>query len=942
LPKRSAKSVSARTTAHNPRFASWNSPDGLQVSIRRLWGCIVPEAFNAFSETMLESHHEFRVGRTAIYVRKFLRSSSLLLLTLAALLSLSFAQDSASQDSTYTTRPSQADCVAAANSGRTLPAGCQQDESSASQMRQQPETVSVQPPQLTPGRAESPEQFTLVPLNPSQRKRVEPPLRPQTEFEQVVADTVGRTLPLFGQSLFAQPPSTFAPTDRTQVPADYAVGPDDELQIRIWGQVNADLRVVVDRSGQIYIPRVGPISVAGVRYSDLEQHLKAEVLKLFRNFNLTVSIGRIRSIQVYVVGQAHYPGTYTVSALSTLVNTVFASGGPTPMGSLRDVQVQREGKTIAHMDFYDLLVKGDKSKDVALKTGDVLYFPPIGPLAAIAGSVNAPAIYEVKPGSPLGELIEIAGGLSTEADANKVTVERFGDAEAHSVLEFPLDDQSRTLSLKDGDIVRVLSVVPRFGDAVTLRGNVVNPGRYPWKPGMRVRDLIPNAQALLTRPYWMSRDAMVDGRSTQYPIRNRPAGEEVNPVTPNSFVQGARDWMSPDLNNRDFASGEMSGRDSSGREMAGQQSGQAGQQSGQAELSGQSGQPARLQPWQSGDASTLRGWQNPNSETLTGDLHRTSPEINWSYAIVQRVNPVDLSTKLLSFDLGKAVLEGDPADNLELEPDDIVTIFSQSDVAVPQSLRTRYVRLEGEVLRAGVYKAEEGELLRDVIKRAGGVTPQAYIYGTELTRESARLEQQKSIDELARSLEVEMRQASVSAATRGNPEDAQAITARQAAQEAMIAQLRSVKATGRVVLNLKPSANSIDAYPPIAVEDNDRIVIPHLPSTVAVTGMVYNPGSFVFNSHNKVGDYLKFAGTGKPNSDMKHAFVLHADGTVVARLAVNGVFAGDRFADLHLHPGDQIVVPNKIQTGDFVRGLRDWTQITSQLALTGAALAVIH
>jgi protein involved in polysaccharide export with SLBB domain len=894
---------------------------------------------------MIKSHIEFRVGRTAIYVRKFLRRSNLLLLTLAALLGISFAQDSNS-----VAQPSQADCAAAANSGRTLPAGCQQDESSQTQMRQQPESAPVQAPQLTPGRAESPEQLTLLPLNPSQRRRVEPPLRPHTEFEQVVADTVGRPLPLFGQSLFAQPPSTFAPTDRTQVQADYVIGPDDELQIRIWGQVNADLRVVVDRSGQIYIPHVGPITVAGVRYSDLEQHLKAQVLKLYRNFNLTVSIGRIRSIQVYVVGQARYPGTYTVSALSTLVNAVFASGGPTPMGSLRDVQVQRDGKTIAHMDFYELLVKGDKSKDVALKTGDVLYFPPIGPLVAAAGSVNAPAIYEVKPGSPLGDLLEIAGGLSTEADADKVTVERFGIAEAHSVLEFPLDAESRALPLRDGDIVRVFSVVPRFGDAVTLRGNVVNPGRYPWKPGLRVRDLIPNAQTLLTRPYWMSRDAMVDGRSTQYPIRGNRRTEETNAETLTSHKLGERDWMSPDLNDRDFASGEwseseMSGRELNGREMSGRES--SGRDSDRRDITGQLsdqpiGQSPQLEPWQSADVSAQRNRQNPNSETLTGDLHRTSPEINWSYAIVQRVNPVDLSVKLLSFDLGKAVLEGDEANNLELQPDDIITIFSQSDVAVPESLRTRYVRLEGEVLRAGVYKVEEGELLRDVIKRAGGVTPQAYIYGTELTRESARLEQQKSIDELARSLEVEMRQASVSASTRANPEDAQGITARQAAQESLIAQLRSVKATGRVVLDLQPNANSIDAFPAIEVEDNDRIVIPHMPSTIAVEGMVYNPGSFVFNSHNRVGNYIKLAGAGKPNADMKHAFLLHADGTVVARLAVNGLFVGDKFADLHLHPGDQIVVPNKIQTGDFVRGLRDWTQITSQLALTGAALAVVH
>ena len=186
-----------------------------------------------------------------------------------------------------------------------------------------------------------------------------------------------------------------------QVPGDYVIGPDDELQIRIWGQINADLRVVVDRSGQIYIPRVGQISVAGVHYSDLDQHLKSEILKVFHNFNLTVSIGRIRSIQVFVVGQARYPGTYTISSLSTLVNAIFASGGPTPQGSLRDVQVQRDGKTIAHLDFYELLVKGDKSKDVRLQSGDVLYYPPVGPLVAIAGSVNTPAIYEVKHDSSL-------------------------------------------------------------------------------------------------------------------------------------------------------------------------------------------------------------------------------------------------------------------------------------------------------------------------------------------------------------------------------------------------------------------------------------------------------------------------------------------------------------------------------------------------------------
>ena len=378
-------------------------------------------------------------------------------------------------------------------------------------------TFGFNPDQYTPSRP---------PLNPSQMRHVPIPTQPETEFEQMVADSVGRPLPLFGQSLFVQAPSTFAPVDFMQVPSDYIIGPGDELQNRIWGQVQANLRVIVDRSGQIYIPQVGQISVAGIHYGDLEQHLKSEISKIFKNFNLTANIGRLHSIQVLVVGDARYPGTYTISSLSTLVNAIFASGGPTPQGSLRHIQVRRDGATITDFDFYDLLIQGDKSKDVRLQPGDVLYIPHVGPLVAIAGSVNSPAIYEMKDGSTLNELIEIAGDLSTVADTNRITIDRFVDHSARKTLEFPYDEQSRALPLQDGDIVRVFSIVPRFEDTVTLRGNVANPGRYPWKPGMRVRDLIPNAQALLTRRYWRNRAAIVNGCATEYPIRMPSSTEQ--------------------------------------------------------------------------------------------------------------------------------------------------------------------------------------------------------------------------------------------------------------------------------------------------------------------------------------------------------------------------------------------------------------------------------
>jgi len=811
---------------------------------------------------------------------------------------------------------------------------------------------SVRTPTLTNPGGFNPDQYTPAkpPLNPSQIWQPQGAIRPETEFEQMVADSVGRPLPLFGQSLFVQAPSTFSPVDWMQVPSDYIIGPGDELQIRIWGQVQANLRVFVDRSGQIYIPQVGQISVAGIHYGDLEQHLKNEISKIFKNFNVTANIGRLRSIQVIVVGDARYPGTYTISSLSTLVNAIFASGGPTPQGSLRHIQVRRDGATITDFDFYDLLIKGDKSKDVRLQPGDVIYIPHVGPLVAIAGSVNSPAIYEMKDHSTLGDLIEIAGDLSPVADTNKITIDRFVEHTARKTLEFPFDEQSRTEPLKDGDIVRVFSIVPRFEDTVTLRGNVANPGRYPWKPGMRVRDLIPDAQALLTRRYWRNRAAIVNGSATEYPIpaaatqnaRNNQSQPQSNGPTPNGAAPsgtaptGTAAPSTPEsTQNNTAAPNQLPVSAGSGNA--------ADSLYAQSELS----PTANQTPNPSGSSSTTNQQSLQMSTTtpypnvvkdIAEDVRRYAPEINWDYAIIQRVNPVDLSSKLVWMSPRKAIIEKDEGSNLELQAGDIVTIFSQRDISVPQADRSQYVIVEGEVKRPGVYKLETNETLRSVLIRAGGLTPDAYVYGSQLIRETARVDQQKSLNELAQTMEVQIRQSAMSAAASANPGDLPEL---MAAQEAIITQLRNTRASGRVALPVKPKDTSIADFPDIAMEDNDRLSIPHVPSTVSVVGDVYNPGSFIFETRNSAGAYLEIAGKGKPQSDLHHAFVLRANGVVVAANNVNGLFEGAKFNRLRLYPGDQIVVPYKLPTGAFIRGLQGWTQVSSQLALTAAALAIL-
>ena len=332
---------------------------------------------------------------------------------------------------------------------------------------------------------------------------------------------------------------------------------------------------------------------------------------------------------------------------------------------------------------------------------------------------------------------------------------------------------------------------------------------------------------------------------------------------------------------------------------------------------------------------------NPNPNTvrdIAEDVRRYAPEINWDYAIIQRVNPTDLTSKLVWMSPRKAILEHDEASNLELQPGDIVTIFSQRDISVPQTERSQYVIVEGEVVRPGVHKLETNETLRSALERAGGLTPNAYVYGSQLTRQSARVDQQKTLDQLATAMEVQIRQSAVSVAASTSPGELPQLLA---AQEAIVAQLRSARASGRVALPVKPKDNHVTDFPDMVLEDSDRLSIPHTPSTVSVVGDVYNPGSFIFEPRNTTGAYLDLAGKGKPQSDLHHAFVLRANGVVVAASNVNGPFTGTKFERIQLYPGDQFVVPYKPPTGAFVRALRDWTQITSQLALTGAALSIV-
>jgi protein involved in polysaccharide export with SLBB domain len=325
---------------------------------------------------------------------------------------------------------------------------------------------------------------------------------PLSEFQKFIDDNTGKVLPIFGAEFFANAPSTFAPILNSPVPGDYPLGPGDELMIRGWGTIDIDFRATVDRNGTINIPTIGAVVLAGVKAGDAENLIRNAVARLYKGVTVSVNFGQLRAMTVYVVGQAARPGTYTVSSLSTLVTALFASGGPNANGSMRRVQVKRGDKVAAELDLYAFIAKGDKSADIKLQDGDTIYIPPAGGYVALVGKVNSPAIYELKNGSDsIGALLDVAGGLPVVADPRRAYLERIDPSKNHprSVEEFALNGDGLRRPLKNGDVLNVTSITPDFSNAVILRGNVDQPVRASFKPGMRVSELIPSREYLITR-----------------------------------------------------------------------------------------------------------------------------------------------------------------------------------------------------------------------------------------------------------------------------------------------------------------------------------------------------------------------------------------------------------------------------------------------------------
>ena len=685
----------------------------------------------------------------------------------------------------------------------------------------------------------------------------------KTDFERFAEDATGQNLPIYGRKLFDRSPTTFAPIERVPVPVNYVLGPGDELLIRAWGKIDLDSKVTVDRNGQINLPKIGTLTVAGLRYEQISGFLHSAIGNLYKDFELNVTMGQLRSIEIYVLGNARQPGAYTVSSLSTLVNALFASGGPSATGTMRLIQLRRSDQVISEFDLYDLLQKGDKSHDLPLLPGDVIYIPTVGPQVALSGNVNNPGIYELKGATSVSSVIELAGGLTGLAGIQRATLERIDNHTSRSILEFSLDASALKKEVKDGDLLRIFPLSPKFDNAVTLQGNVAQQGRYLWKEGMRISDLIPSREFLISRDHWNRQNQLT--ATTGHEFNSSQAG------TPRTEQAGA----------------------------------------------------ART------DMSDIVGKNNLG--------------VNWEYAVIERLDKHDLSARLIPFRLANAIDNHDSTDNQTLEPGDVVSIFSRSDIEIPVDKRASFVSLGGEVNEPGVYRLLPGETLRDLVVQAGGLTSHSYLYASKLTRVSTRLAQEEQLRKYADQMQKQLLAQSVRASSTGSETTGseQATLAKLVMQQNAIAGLTTLKPTGRIVLKMKPGASTVEDIPSFPLEDGDTFVIPPPQDTVEVAGAVYNESAFRYEPGKRAVAYLNDAGGATRDADKSRAFVIRADGSLVSKQSRSGNSHGS-FEKMVLLPGDALLLPTRVKAPLDMKGISEIAQILSSAAVGASTIAILH
>jgi protein involved in polysaccharide export with SLBB domain len=719
----------------------------------------------------------------------------------------------------------------------------------------------------------------------------------------------------FGYDLFGTDAIPLTPATDIPVPPEYVVGPGDTLEVLLVGEGGRRYSLPVGREGTVNFPELGPIPVAGLRFAEARDLIEQSVADQMIGMRASVSMGRLRSIQVFVVGEAERPGSYTVSGLSTITNALFESGGVKPIGSLRSIQLKRGGRTVANLDLYDLLLNGDTRNDVRLQPGDVIFIPPVGDTIAVDGEVRRPAIYEIRPGTTASEAVRLAGGLTPEADPRTATVERIDARLKRTVVDVDLTQpETGAVRLQSGDTVRLRAARDSLEGAVVLEGHVFRPGAVQFRPGMRLTDLVGSLDEL--RPL----------ADTHYVLIRRETGPERRVSVTSADLAAA--FAAPESD----ADLPLQARDrvivfdlaTSRERVLAPLIADLERQSNRLEpdpavvVAGRVKVPGRypLEPGMTvSDLIRAGGGLDQAAYGSTAELAR--------YAVVDGERR---QIAIITIDLAR-VLAGDAAADLPLRPFDYLVIRETPDWGGQESMT-----IAGEVRFPGTYPIRRGETLRSVIERAGGLTDLAFPEGSVFTRRELREREQKQLDILTERLRRELDLLSLQQAREGQQGATQAV----AAGRGLVAQAEVARAMGRLVIQLdRLVAADVGSVHDLPVRDGDQLFVPRRTREVTVIGEVQSPTSHLHQPGLTPEDYVARSGGFTQLADQGRIFVIRANGQVDAGSG-SGWFR--RSGGREVRPGDTVVVPLDAQQ---MRPLTLWTSVTQILFNVAVAVAAI-
>ncbi|MDD5449881.1 MAG: SLBB domain-containing protein [Candidatus Omnitrophica bacterium] len=694
-----------------------------------------------------------------------------------------------------------------------------------------------------------------------------------------------------GLSIFSTP---------TEIPviSDYILGPGDTLMITIWGQIQESFPVTIDSEGKILLPKVGPVYLWGLKFNDAENLIKENMLKAYTNIQISISMGRLRGIKVFVLGEATHPGGFTVSALSNSFHGLYAAGGPTKLGSMRRIKLTRKGRPDMPIDLYNMLIKGDNSQEYKLQEGDTLFIPPIGDVVGIAGNVKRPAIYELNGKVRLNEVIEMAGGFSSVGYLQRIQLERIEEHLRKTVLDLEfkslsdLQKSTNNLELQDGDMVIVFPIIPIRYNFVSITGNVLRTGDYELKPDMRLKDLVDKAGGLLPGTYLERAEiSRFKGDKTR----------EIIAVSLTDLLDGREEANIP-LKEWDLIT-IYSKKDimpDSFVEIDG-----AVNKAGKYEL---------IENMKLSDLIFTAGGLKRNALMSNAELFRSYP---------------DKGPRIFNIDLNRALAK----DSEEYDKNDVILeegdhLFIREDTTMEEKL---IITLSGEFKYPGKYAVEKGTRLSSVIERAGGFTTNAFLDGSYYTRESIKIAQQKMLKKFLSFEQNAMLQEQSSMAIGASNAQIEARGKLVEYRQRLMQDLDALQAPGRILFRMNADMHKFkNSEYDIFIEDGDTLNIPVYPSTVEIVGNVYGPGSAAYNEGKGIDYYINKVGGLTRAADANRIFVIRANGETVSSFV----------RAVKIRRGDTIIIPEEFKyrtlPGLFAK---DLIQVIYQATL-GAAVTV--